>query len=274
MGASGSSSATGVACSTASGTGASGGRLMRSRLIPMSVMRKGTVARDLRPCRPRRTDRHHQCMSDRTRVVALADGRHVTVRPATRADVDGLASLYASLSAEDRRRRFFTGSDPPRELLERFVDATEHQGLWLVAATEDGEIVADGGYMVRADGDAEFALTVARPGRGGLGSYLLDAIRSDAAQHGVCNLRADILIENRPMLRLVEHRGYATIDQPDWAVLSVTMSTDGRRPAWPPGHDRPRLLVEDCGARWHGDAEAWAAGWDVVTCAGPGSRSV
>jgi L-amino acid N-acyltransferase YncA len=213
-------------------------------------------------------------MGDRSRVVALPDRRTVTVRPATRADVDGLARLYESLSAEDRRRRFFTRSDPPLALLERFVDATERDGLWLVAVTDDGDVVADGGYTIRADGDAEFALTVAKPWRGGLGSYLLDALRSDAADHGVHNLRADILLENRPMLRLVARRGYATVDQPDWAVVNVTMSTGGGRPAWPPVHDRPRLLVEGCGGHWHAAAEAWAAGWDVVTCAGPCSRSV
>jgi hypothetical protein len=213
-------------------------------------------------------------MSDRTRVVALPEGRTLTVRPATRGDLDGLAALYDSLSTEDRRRRFFTASHPPRKLLERMIDATSRHGLWLVAVTEAGEIVADGGYTIRPDGDAEFALTVAKPWRGWLGSYVLDALRRDAADHGLRNLRADILLENRPMLRLVERQGDATVDQPDWTVVNVTMSSDGGRPAWPPAHDRPRLLVEGCGGRWHADAQAWAAGWDVVTCAGPGTRSV
>jgi [ribosomal protein S18]-alanine N-acetyltransferase len=217
---------------------------------------------------------HDRDMSDRTRVVSLPDGRALTVRPAIPADVDGLVALYDSLSVEDRRRRFFTASHPPRKLLERFVEATDRNGLWFVAVTEDGEIVADGGYTMRPDGDGEFALTVGKAWRGWLGSYLLDAVLSDAAEHGVRNLRADIMLENRPMLRLAERRGYATVDEPDWMIVNVVISTEGGRPGWPPVHDRPRLLVEGCGARWHADTEAWAAGWDVVTCAGPGARSV
>jgi L-amino acid N-acyltransferase YncA len=213
-------------------------------------------------------------MGDRTHVLPVPGGRTLTVRPATRADVDGLVALYDSLSVEDRRRRFFTASRPRRELLERFVDTTERNGLWLVAVTDDGEVVADGGYTPLEDGDAEVALTVKGPWRGWLGSYLLDAVIRDASEHGVRNVRADILLENRPMMNLVARRGYATVDQPDWTVINVTISTDRGRPAWPPAHERPRLLVEGCGARWHADAEAWAAGWDVITCAGPGARSV
>jgi hypothetical protein len=117
-------------------------------------------------------------------------------------------------------------------------------------------------------------LTVRPDWRGGLGSTLFDAIRHDAEQHGVDNLRADILRENRPMVRIIERQGYASIDQPDWTVLEATLSTHGGRPGWPPRHVRRRLLVEECGGRWHADAQAWAAGWDVITCPGPGARSV
>jgi L-amino acid N-acyltransferase YncA len=213
-------------------------------------------------------------VGERSHVVPLPDGRTLTVRPATVADIDGLVALYDSLSVEDRRRRFFTASVPHRKLLERFVESTARDGLWLVVVTDQGDVVADAGYNLLPNGDADFALTVRKAWRGWLGSYLLDAILTDASEHGIRNLRADILLENRPMLRLAERRGYATIDQPDWAVVNLTMSTEGGRPAWPPSHDRPRLLVEGCGARWHGDLEAWAAGWDVITCTGPGGRSV
>jgi RimJ/RimL family protein N-acetyltransferase len=213
-------------------------------------------------------------MSDRTRVVNLPDGRTLTVRPAARADVDALVALYDTLSVEDRRRRFFTATRPPRRLFERLVEVAEQGGRWLVAETDSGEIVADAGYTICTDGDAEFALTVREDWRGGLGSFLLDAVLRDAAERGVHNLRADILIENRPMLKLVAHHGYATWDQPDWKIVNVTVATGGGRPSWPPVHARPRLLVEGCAAHWHADAEAWADGWDIVTCAGPGARSV
>jgi hypothetical protein len=127
---------------------------------------------------------------------------------------------------------------------------------------------------MRGDGDGELALTVKKPWRGWLGAYLLDALLSDAAERGVNSLRADILAENRPMLKLIERRGFATVNEPDWTVVSAIVPTNGPRPHWPPSHPRRRLLVEGSGGHWHGAAEAWRAGWDVVSCAGPGSRQV
>jgi RimJ/RimL family protein N-acetyltransferase len=239
-----------------------------------STLRVAAGGRDLGPFRRQDATRHHRVMSDRTRVVNLPDGRTLTVRPATGADVDALVALYDTLSVEDRRRRFFTATRPPRRLFERLVEVAERGGRWLVAETDGGEIVADVGYTMCTDGDGEFALTVREDWRGWLGSYLLDAVLADAAERGLQNLRADILVENRPMLALAARRGYATWDQPDWTIVDVTIATDGGRPSWPPAHARPRLLVEGCTARWHADAEAWADGWDVVTCAGPGARSV
>ena len=206
--------------------------------------------------------------------IELPDGGVLTIRRATANDIDGLHALYESLAVEDRRLRFFTASGPARYVLERFVGANEHGGLWLVAVAPSGDIVADGGYMLLDDGDADLGLTVAKEWRGWLGPYLLDVLARDAGEHGIRNLRADVLRENRPMLALVQHRGYAAVDQPDWSVATVTLSTGGGRPHWSPAHRRPRLLVEGCGGRWPGADAAKAAGWDVVTCAGPGSRSV
>jgi RimJ/RimL family protein N-acetyltransferase len=213
-------------------------------------------------------------MGDRTRVISLSDGRRLTLRPATRADLQGMTALYDALPLEDRRLRFFTASRPSQGTIERLIDATDHGGLWLVAVTDDGRIVADAGYTVGTDGDAEFAITVDEAWRGWLGSHLLDVVLCDAAEHGLHSMRAEIMSENRRMLRLAERRGYARVDDPDPSVVEVTMPTDADRPSWPARHGRRRLLVEGCGGRWHGDAEAWRGGWTVVTCGGPDSKSV
>ena len=76
------------------------------------------------------------------------------------------------------------------------------------------------------------------------------------------------------MLSLVRRRGYASVDDTDYTVQGVTISTAGGRPSWPPRHEQPRLLVEGCGGRWRGYEDARAAGWDIITCAGPGAASV
>jgi hypothetical protein len=48
--------------------------------------------------------------------VHLPGGELLTVRPVTPADVDGLVALYDGLSEDDRYRRFFTGTCPPRRV--------------------------------------------------------------------------------------------------------------------------------------------------------------
>jgi len=207
-------------------------------------------------------------------LVPLPKGRTLTVRPATPDDVEGMLSLYAALPAEDRRLRFFGTVRVVRPIIERLIGAADRGGLWLVAVTDDGEIVADAGYGLLPDGDAEFALTVARGWRGWLGPYLLQLLAEDAAHRGIRNLRASILSENRLMRALVQHRGYASVDDTDFTVQEVTISAGGGRPSWPPRHARPRLLVEGCGGRWRGGRGARDGGWDVITCAGPGARSV
>ena len=109
---------------------------------------------------------------------------------------------------------------------------------------------------------------------GWLGPFLLDLLCHRAAAHGVANLRANVLLENRRMLRLLARRGCATVSFPDAAIVELTVSSSDRMPGWPPAGDQPRLLVEGCGGRWARAAEANRAGWSVVACAGPGSNQV
>jgi RimJ/RimL family protein N-acetyltransferase len=211
---------------------------------------------------------------DDVEVVHLPEDHTLTIRPATHEDAPELMRMYRALSDEDRYRRFFSVSQPHEELMERFVASNEHGGLWLVAVADDGTIVGDVGYTLLANGDAELAITVTQHWRGWLGPFLLETIAERAAAHGIRNLRATILLDNRKMLRLAARRGCAIVDYPDASIVELTMSTDRGMPGWPPAHDRPRLLVEGCGGRWHGQDAARRAGWDVITCAGPGSSRV
>jgi hypothetical protein len=213
-------------------------------------------------------------MDEDAEVITMADGRRLTVRPAVADDVDGLLRMYESLSADDRDRRFFSVSRPQRRLIERLLDTARSDGLWLVAVTDDGAIVADVGYTGLPDGDAELAITVTEPWRGWLGPYLFDLLCQRAAAHGVANLRANVLLENRRMLRLLARRGCATVSFPDTAIVEMTVSSGEGMPGWPPASGHPRLLVEGCGGRWARAAEAERAGWTVVACAGPGSNQV
>jgi GNAT superfamily N-acetyltransferase len=232
------------------------------------------------------------------RRVPLPGGGELVVRPVSPGDVDGLVALYEGLSDDDRYRRFFSCFDPDRSFFERAVSVEARGGYGLVAvesgdatgprgadgyapgAAAGGRIVGEASYELLPDGDGELAMTVADDRRGWLGPFLLDALIEAAAERGVPNLEADVLVTNSRMLTLLRARGYATLPSDDWVTVRLIVGTAGRTPVWPDGagatghRDRPRVLVEAPGGRWHARREAAAAGLQVVTCSGPrGARS-
>jgi RimJ/RimL family protein N-acetyltransferase len=199
------------------------------------------------------------------------------LRPLGPEHVDGLDALYNGLSDDDRHRRFFSSFRPSRAFLDRWSRLSERGGGGLVAivtepATGGEQLVAEAGFAPLPDGNAELALTVAAEWRGWLGSYLLDALVEQAAAAGIRTLEAEVLVANGPMLGLLRGRGAAIAGHPDWTTLRLIVGTGPRVPDWPATHPRPRLLVEGAGSRWAGEEAAIAAGYDVVTCPGPGRR--
>jgi ribosomal protein S18 acetylase RimI-like enzyme len=146
-------------------------------------------------------------------TVRLSGDRALTIRTIRRTDVAGLDALFEGLSNEDRYRRFFGYSHPGPKFLEQMTRAEEEGGYRLVAVASDAEdtLVAEAGYAMLPDGNAEFALTVADGWRGWLGPYLLDALVTAAAARHVPNLQADVLVENTRMLTLLTSRGYVTL---------------------------------------------------------------
>jgi hypothetical protein len=212
-----------------------------------------------------------------SRRVPLPDDRTLVVRLLRNDDVGALAALYGELSEDDLYRRFFQAHVPPRYALERMAKAEARGDIALVAelVLPDGrrQLVGETAGARLPDGNAELALTVSPSARGWMGPYLLGVLCDVAAERGIPNLEADVLLDNRPMLALVHHRGYATMghsEQP--AIIRVVFSTTGPVPTWPPRCGRPRVLVEAPGARWHAEGAARAAGFDLLVCPGPGAR--
>ena len=71
------------------------------------------------------------------------------------------------------------------------------------------------------------------------------------------------------MLGLLRSRGSVVMEHDGWSVVRLLIGTGGRRPTWPASGDRPRVLVEGAGGRWHAEHEARTAGLQVLTCSGP-----
>jgi hypothetical protein len=223
------------------------------------------------------------------RQVRLPGGGLLTVRRVTPADVDGLVALYGGLSDVDRYSRFFSGYRPPRSFFERLASVAERGGYGVIATVgADGSaagargdaapVVGEASYELLPNGNGELSMTVASDHRGWLGPYLLDALVEAGRSRGVHNLEADVLVTNRRMLGLLRARGCATVGSSDWTSLRLLVGTGGHVPTWPADPrtglgDRPRVLVETPGGRWHASAEAQAAGLQVIACTGPrGSR--
>lgn len=211
--------------------------------------------------------------SSSIREVPVGHGM-LTVRPVEDADVDRLTDLYAGLGTTDRYLRFFCGFRPDRAFVLHEAHATDTGGFELVAElrAHDGpaEIVAAAGWAPLPDGDGELAITVAKSWRGWLGPFLLDALLEAAAQHGLANLQADVLVQNRSMLALVRRRGFVTRGHPDLGVVRVVLGAAERLPTWPTRDGRPRVLVEVPGGHWHAEEQLEEAGLQAMTCPGPG----
>jgi hypothetical protein len=210
-------------------------------------------------------------------VIELPGGKKMTVRQMVEEDVAGLDALYTGLSVEDAYRRFFSGFGG-RGFAPTWYARTRDEGFGLVAVVDDGlpgaRVVAEIGYVLLPNGDAEFGLTVARDWRGWLGPYLLDVLVEVAAARGIPNLEADILTENRPMQTVVRSRGVATMGSgEDFSVVRVAIAAASHdRPSWPATPGRRRLLVESQGGRWVHARDASRAGFEVMSCGGPDAR--
>jgi len=210
------------------------------------------------------------------RACALPDGRQLTVRPAIADDAVGLVALFEGLGPDDRYRRFFSGFRPDEEFVRVLVGRPADRGGMLVVEVTSDEgpaIVAEAEYGVQDDGDGELAITVDRAWRGWLAPYLLDALVELAGSRGVANLRAEILVQNRPMLALVQRRPRASVETGDPTLVDVAISTGGGMPSWPPNRRGPRVLVEVPGAHWRLAPALLPSGVEVVGCSGPTRQS-
>lgn len=143
--------------------------------------------------------------------VLLSDGGTAHVRPIEPGDGDLLRALHSRLSERSRYFRFF-GAHPrlsDREV-ERFTVVDQQHRVALVALV-GGEMIAVARYEGRAgQSSAEVAFVVddAHQGRG-LGSVLLEHLAAAAAERGITRFEADVLADNRGMLRVFHDAGYA-----------------------------------------------------------------
>lgn len=140
-------------------------------------------------------------------TIRLRSGAPVTIRPIRADDEMRLRELYDRLSFDTTVKRFFTRMPSLSAAQARFLANVDYRDrLALVAETQ--ALIAVARYdRLPIDGVAEIALVVEDAWQGlGLGTILLHELMSAAHLRGIRSFRADVLTDNRRMLRFLADR--------------------------------------------------------------------
>lgn len=143
-------------------------------------------------------------------TLVTRDGTPLTVRPIAPDDADALVGLHARLSRDTIYRRYF-GVRPALapSVVERFTRVPEEWRFALVAVREPDDLVA----VARYEGNpgqtsAELAVVVDDAlQHQGVGKALLLRLVDVAVVRGLDAIVAEVLVENRAMLRLLHRLG-------------------------------------------------------------------
>src|SRR5215470_9244750 len=141
--------------------------------------------------------------------VVLSDGRTALLRPIMPSDAGALVALHSRLSPRALYLRFF-GPYPkiPPSDLRRFTTVDHHSRVALVAVLGD-DLLAVARYERVSDGSAEVAFVVQDDHQGrGLGSIMLEHLAAAASERGIGRFVAEVLAENRQMVRVFLEAGY------------------------------------------------------------------
>jgi RimJ/RimL family protein N-acetyltransferase len=141
--------------------------------------------------------------------ITLTDGTRVHIRPIRPEDDRVLVELFSRLSPETVYQRFFSALPELSPGMARHLADAHETNRQAMAAEVDSEVVAVARYESTSElGVVELALVVADAWQNrGLGRILLRAILRAAEANGIHRFRADVLAENRRMLRLLATEG-------------------------------------------------------------------
>jgi acetyltransferase len=163
-------------------------------------------------------------------IVAARDGTPVALRPVREDDEPRLRDLFAHMTPEDIRLRFFA---PMRELshaLGSLLTQIDYDRTMALMAEHDGATLGIARYAAEPDKQrAEFAVTVRSDWHGrGIGYLLFTRLIEIARDAGIVELFGYVLHDNTGMLDMCRELGFSL--ETDRRDASLTTARKSLRP--------------------------------------------
>jgi RimJ/RimL family protein N-acetyltransferase len=152
---------------------------------------------------------------DGSHEVRLRSGDLVRIRPIHDSDAYELKRAFALMSEESQYSRFLTGTPRLTDSQATYFTAIDHVGheAYVAHSPDDETYIIGVARFVRyasAPEDAELAITVADSWHGrGLATALLRVLTERAVAVGVRRFRAEMMADNKAVLRLLRSAGMA-----------------------------------------------------------------
>ena len=146
------------------------------------------------------------------------------IRPVHADDVEAIRAMHGRMSARSLYLRYFSAVDEISDAQLRLYTDIDHVRRVCLVALSGGVIVGAGSY--HADpahpqrAEVAFAVQDDQQGRG-LGSILLEHLAAAAQERGITRFTAEVLGENRPMMRVFLDAGYAVTREYSSGVVDL-----------------------------------------------------
>ncbi len=152
---------------------------------------------------------------DELETIREINGKEYLFRPMKPTDEELLKDLFYALSDESRYRRFMSPrKDMPHERRQDFVQINYNKEMAIVVIDQEIEgperMVGEGDYRIKEGQNvAEVSIMIRDEYQAqGIGTAIIDYLTTIAKRQGLYGFTAEVLAENKKMLKVFEKMGY------------------------------------------------------------------